>query len=74
MRELDMLGQRCPTPIVRLNSEFRTLSAGEELTILANDPAFELDVRAWCRRTGNLLLAFDTDAGVHRARLQKPGE
>ncbi|MGD9604027.1 MAG: sulfurtransferase TusA family protein [Gammaproteobacteria bacterium] len=73
MREIDMVGQRCPTPIVKLNGEFRTLAPGEDLLMLANDPAFEMDVQAWCRRTGNLLLGFESRDGVFRAHLRKQG-
>lgn len=62
VRTIDLRGLKCPTPIVRLNEAIRDIVEGEELTAVANDRAFELDVKAWCRRTGHQLLSFDTDA------------
>ncbi|MGE0383999.1 MAG: sulfurtransferase TusA family protein [Gammaproteobacteria bacterium] len=73
MRELNLVGERCPLPIVRLNSEIRSLNAGEEIVVLASDRAFELDVQAWCRRTGHALVDFQDLQGVYRAQLRKVG-
>lgn len=68
---LDLSGLRCPLPIVRLNAAAKALADGAELEVLATDPAFELDVQAWCRRTGNALLELQkTPAGLV-ARLKK---
>lgn len=61
-RTLDLRGLKCPTPIIRLNEEIRSIVNGEELIAVANDRAFELDVKAWCRRTGHELRSFDADA------------
>ncbi len=52
---LDLRGVRCPLPIVRLNNHVKTLSPGERVAFVADDPAFELDIRAWARRTGHEL-------------------
>ena len=68
---LDLRGLKCPTPIVRLNEEFRRLDAGAELLATASDRAFELDVQAWCRRTGNELLSLEHDNDLLTARLRK---
>jgi len=71
MRELDLTGLRCPTPIVKLNSEMRTMGAGEEMIAVASDPAFGPDVQAWCRRTGHTLLAVEREDGRVRAHLRR---
>ena len=68
---VDLRGLKCPTPIVRLNEEFRALDAGAELLAVASDRAFELDVQAWCRRTGHHLLSFERDNETLRAHLRK---
>jgi tRNA 2-thiouridine synthesizing protein A len=52
---LDLRGVRCPLPIVRLNTHIKTLSPGDAVAFIADDPAFELDVKAWARRTGHTL-------------------
>ncbi len=68
---VDLRGLKCPTPIVKLNEEFRALDAGAELIAVASDRAFELDVQAWCRRTGHELLALEHDEQTLTARLRK---
>lgn len=70
-RTVDLRGMKCPTPIVRLNEEVRALATGDCLIAVADDRAFELDVKAWCRRTGNELLSFATEAGQLTAHVRK---
>lgn len=53
MKELNCLGMRCPLPIIVLGKEIRSVFAGESIRLLSDDPATELDLRAWARMTGN---------------------
>jgi TusA-related sulfurtransferase len=46
---LDCLGQKCPLPIVELARAFPSVPIGETVTVLADDPAAEPDLKAWCR-------------------------
>lgn len=69
--ELNLTGLRCPLPIVELNRALKKMEPGEELQVTANDPAFPLDVEAWCRRTGQLLLSLQEQGGRYHARLRK---
>ena len=71
MRELDLTGLRCPTPIVKLNTEIRALATGEEVEVVASDPAFEPDVQAWCRRTGHALVSLAREADRVRAVIRR---
>jgi TusA-related sulfurtransferase len=71
LQTVDLRGLKCPTPIVRLNEAFRALDAGSELIAIASDRAFELDVKAWCRRTGHELLALEHEDETLTARLRK---
>ena len=50
--ELDLTGLRCPMPIVKLNKLRTQLTPGDEIVASADDPAFSLDVEAWCKRIG----------------------
>lgn len=68
---VDLRGLKCPTPIVRLNEEIRALEDGGELVAIANDRAFELDVKAWCRRTGHELQSMEMDASDITVHLRK---
>ena len=53
MKELNCLGMRCPLPIIAIGREIKLIIAGESIRLLADDPATELDLRAWSRMTGN---------------------
>jgi len=70
---LDLSGLRCPVPIVKLNAAIRELAPGAGLEVRATDPAFELDIQAWCRRTGHTLVVLQKSPGVLVARLRKAG-
>jgi len=68
---IDLTGLKCPGPIVALNTEIRQISGGDEFEALSDDPAFALDVKAWCRRTGHELMSVHTADGVIRARVRR---
>jgi tRNA 2-thiouridine synthesizing protein A len=46
---LDCLGQKCPLPIIELAKALPTVAVGDVITVLADDPAAEPDLKAWCR-------------------------
>lgn len=70
-RTVDLIGIKCPGPIVKLNSEVKAVAAGEALAALSDDPAFEMDIKAWCRRTGNELVQLNAEAGVIKAIIRR---
>lgn len=47
------MGMRCPLPIIAIGREIKSIFGGESILLLADDPATELDLRAWARMTGN---------------------
>lgn len=55
-RQVDLTGLKCPMPIIHLAKIFSELSPSDEITARASDPAFSLDVEAWCKRTGHTLV------------------
>jgi len=63
---LDLKGLSCPLPIVKTAVAFKTLRPGEVVEVLATDPGSVADFAAWCRSTGNELLAHDADGGTYR--------
>ncbi len=71
---LDLRGLKCPTPILRLHQGMQDLPAGAELQAIADDRAFELDVQAWCRRTGHALLHLDSSGPTLRARIRRKAD
>lgn len=70
---LDCRGQRCPEPILGLARRARALGGGATLEMLADDPAFELDLRSWCRSAGAKLVSLEPEGKVLRARIQLAG-
>lgn len=57
--EFDARGLKCPVPIIKLSATLKTLAIGDELRVVANDRGFPSDVRAWCEKTGHLLVSHD---------------
>jgi TusA-related sulfurtransferase len=53
---VDSRGRRCPLPILDLARALPKLGTGDELTVLADDPAAASDIAAWCRMRGQLLV------------------
>jgi TusA-related sulfurtransferase len=53
---IDARGRRCPLPILDLAREIRRVPVGATVTVEADDPAADPDVRAWCRMRGHDLV------------------
>jgi tRNA 2-thiouridine synthesizing protein A len=45
---IDALGRKCPIPIIMLAERIREVPVGEVVAVLADDPAAQTDVPAWC--------------------------
>ncbi|MBL4884383.1 MAG: sulfurtransferase TusA family protein [Planctomycetaceae bacterium] len=61
-RQVDLTGLKCPMPIVQLTKLMKELRGGEEFTAIASDPAFCLDVKSWCNKTGHELVRLDSSS------------
>lgn len=46
---LDCTGLRCPRPIIEIARHIGDVEVGALVELLADDPAAEPDVAAWCR-------------------------
>jgi tRNA 2-thiouridine synthesizing protein A len=53
--ELDCRGLLCPLPVIRLAQRIGDVAVGATITVLADDPAAETDIPAWCRMRGQEL-------------------
>lgn len=58
-KTLITLGMKCPRPLFEVSKTMKTVAAGEQLEVVADDPAFKLDIEAWCRRTGTNLVSIN---------------
>ena len=66
-KTLDCKGLVCPMPIVKTSKATKEMSSGQNLEVLSTDKAFEADIQAWCKQTGNTLSSFSDDDGVFSA-------
>ena len=66
---LDERGSRCPLPIIALSNALGGLPPASIVEIIADDPAADVDIPAWCRLKGAHLVetfaALDDHGGVH---------
>lgn len=58
-KELDARGLNCPLPILRTKKALSDMASGQVLKITATDPGAVKDFQAFCKQTGNALLASD---------------
>jgi tRNA 2-thiouridine synthesizing protein A len=60
-KELDARGLNCPLPILRTKKALTDMASGQVLRIMATDPGAVKDFQAFCKQTGNSLLASNTE-------------
>jgi tRNA 2-thiouridine synthesizing protein A len=70
---LDLKGLQCPLPVLRTNKALRQMSQGDELRVLATDPAAVQDFESFCRMTGHTLVASEDVDGVYCFVIRKGG-
>lgn len=68
---LDCKQLNCPMPIVKIAKAIRTMDTGQTLEVTATDPAFQADIEAWSRKTGNKILSFSDEPSFKKALLEK---
>jgi tRNA 2-thiouridine synthesizing protein A len=61
---LDAKGLNCPLPILRAKKALKDVPTGGTLEVLATDPGAVKDFEAFCRTTGNELLASKAEGKV----------
>lgn len=54
---VDATGLACPLPILRAKKALATLQAGDVLRVITTDRGAVRDFQAFCKQTGNVLLA-----------------
>lgn len=55
-RILDLGEKGCSRLLEDMADAMSDMAPGEILLVIANDPAAPLDIKVWCRQTGNPLL------------------
>jgi tRNA 2-thiouridine synthesizing protein A len=57
--ELDLMGLKCPLPVLRARRRLATMAAGTELTLTATDPMAAIDIPHMCHEDGHELLSLE---------------
>ncbi|MFC2062793.1 sulfurtransferase TusA family protein [Chloroflexota bacterium] len=68
---LDCVGLYCPMPIAQTAKKVREMAAGQVLEVLADDEGIKEDMPAWCRTTGNELLAIEEGDDGYKVYIKK---
>ena len=61
----------CPLPVLRLRKALDPLPPGTTVTLLATDPAAEIDVPHFCMEQGHTFLGSAPDANATAYRVQR---
>ncbi len=58
-KTLDLKGLLCPMPVVKMAKAIKEVEVGQVIEAFATDPGVMADMPAWCRSTGNELVALE---------------
>jgi TusA-related sulfurtransferase len=72
-RLLDVRDTLCPGPVVEVSRAIRAMAPGTVLEVLATDPGFVPDIRAFSHRTGHTLLAVEQTGDGFKALIRRAG-
>ena len=70
-KKVDARGLLCPLPTVKVSLALEDMSPGQTLLLLADDPATQRDLPAWCREFGHRLLRQENQGGAFSLTIQK---
>jgi Uncharacterized NAD(FAD)-dependent dehydrogenases len=69
--ELDACGLQCPGPIMKVYETINSMNYNEILEVKATDPAFQEDIKTWCKSTGNKLMGVSFENNAFKASIKK---
>lgn len=69
--KIDTSGLHCPTPIMMLSDQLKTMREGQMVEIISTDPGFQADIGAWCDMTENTLVNLNSQGGSIKALILK---
>jgi tRNA 2-thiouridine synthesizing protein A len=70
IKKLNLIGLRCPEPILRIAFKAADLKQRDVLEVIADCPDFEHDVRIWCERLDKQLLFMRNVNGKKECQIQ----
>ena len=69
--QLDAGDASCSELIMLIFQTIKRMEPGQNLEVLAYDQLAEIDITAWCRMTGNVLVAHFRDKHPQRFYIRK---
>ncbi len=69
--ELDVIGERCPMPLLKAKRALNGMDVGQQLRVLATDAGSVRDFQVFARQSGNALLSTEEIEGVYIHLLEK---
>jgi len=69
--ELDVIGERCPMPLLKAKRALNGMVSGQQLKVLATDKGSVRDFQLFARQSGNTLLSTEQVDGVFIHHLLK---
>jgi tRNA 2-thiouridine synthesizing protein A len=63
-KEIDLTGLYCPLPVIRAREEIGRIALGDDLRIMADDPAAEEDLKRWATRSGHEVVGFSKNGEI----------
>lgn len=70
-RKLDCSGLKCPMPILKITKAIQEITSGQTLEVIATDPSFEPDIKAWINKTGHGLESLGGSGNEFSAVIKK---
>ena len=69
--DLDAIGLLCPLPVLKARKRLQALRPGNVLRLLTDDPASIVDVPHFCKESGHMLRAHESDGSVQLFLIEK---
>ncbi len=70
---VDARGHRCPTPTLRLRRALDTITEGEAVRLLTDDPLAKIDIPHFVAANGYALISLIVSDGLITATIRKGG-
>ena len=63
--ELDVIGEKCPMPLLKAKRALNAMVKGQQLKVLATDSGSVRDFHVFAQHSGNILLSSQEENGVY---------
>ena len=63
--ELDVIGEKCPMPLLKAKRALNGMVKGQQLKVLATDSGSVRDFHVFAQHSGNILLSSHEENGVY---------